>query len=476
MLEAIAEGFRPRCGDIDEWSLRLVERCDQAVTVRRDVLQPLHIRRSVGACVTVSAAGGVGYGSTADITPAGLQEAVSHARDWAVRNAQAGLVPASSYPWPQTSGEFVTLEAEPWDAQSLPAVIDHLVRLGPCLHSHADIVHWEAQLAHRRSRTVLVSSAGGRISQRVSYLSPGLLVVGSAGEVTQTRSFGADYVRQGGLEQLALIDFDGAAARLGEQVIQLLHAPECPAGVMDVLLMPSQMVLQIHESIGHPLELDRILGDERNYAGGSFVTREMFGHYQYGSQLLNVTFDPTVPNQLADYRFDDEGTAAKREYLIRDGILQRALGGAGSELRAGIPGVACARADDWNRPAIDRMANLNLEPGSSSFDDLLAGIERGILMDTNRSWSIDDLRNKFQFGCEYGRLIEDGRLGAVVRNPGYRGVSANFWRNLARVGNADLFQVMGLASCGKGEPNQIMQVGHASPPCVFKGVEVFGGG
>ncbi len=171
---------------------------------------------------------------------------------------------------------------------------------------------------------------------------------------------------------------------------------------MDVLLMPDQMILQIHESIGHPLELDRILGDERNFAGTSFVTPDMFGTYRYGSELLNITFDPTRAEELASYGWDDEGAPAEQVHLIRDGILERPLGGATSQLRAGLPGTSNARADNWNRPPIDRMANLNLEPGDASLADMIAGIERGVMMETNCSWSIDDSRNKFQFGCERG--------------------------------------------------------------------------
>jgi predicted Zn-dependent protease len=244
---------------------------------------------------------------------------------------------------------------------------------------------------------------------------------------------------------------------------------------MDVLLAPDQMILQIHESIGHPLELDRILGDERNFAGTSFVTQDMFGAYRYGSDLLNVTFDPTRAEELASYAFDDDGTPAERVHLIRAGILERPLGGAISQARAGMSGVANSRADNWNRPPIDRMANLNLEPGDATMDDMIAGIERGVLMETNSSWSIDDSRNKFQFGCERGTLIENGKLGAIVKNPNYRGISANFWRSLKRVGNADTLKVLGTPYCGKGEPSQVIRVGHASPACVFGDVDVFGG-
>jgi predicted Zn-dependent protease len=245
---------------------------------------------------------------------------------------------------------------------------------------------------------------------------------------------------------------------------------------MSVLLMPNQMMMQIHESIGHPLELDRILGDERNYAGTSFVTVDMCGSYQYGSELLNVTYDPDVPQELASYAFDDEGVPAQRTHIIRNGILKRLLGGAISQARAQLRGVANARASGWNRPPIDRMANLNLEPGAMSLDDLVASIEHGVLMDTNLSWSIDDSRNKFQFGCELGRVIKDGEIKGMVKNTNYRGISATFWRNLAAVGDGTTFEIWGTPNCGKGEPNQVIQVGHASPACVFHQVEVFGGG
>jgi predicted Zn-dependent protease len=235
------------------------------------------------------------------------------------------------------------------------------------------------------------------------------------------------------------------------------------------------MMLQIHESVGHPLELDRILGDERNYAGTSFVTREMFGQYRYGSPLLNVTFDPTIPEELASYAFDDDGEAAEKAWLIREGVLQRPLGGHISQLRAGMPGTANSRAGSWNRAPIDRMSNLNVEPGVSALADMVGSIERGVLMRTNTSWSIDDSRNKFQFGCEWGELIEDGEVKGVVKNPNYRGVSAEFWRNLKMVGDRNTFEVHGTLYCGKGEPNQVIHVGHASPACLFSDVEVFGG-
>jgi len=235
------------------------------------------------------------------------------------------------------------------------------------------------------------------------------------------------------------------------------------------------MVLQIHESIGHPLELDRILGDERNYAGTSFVTPDMFGTFRYGSDLLNISFDPDENGEATSYAFDDDGTRASKKYLIKDGVLVRPLGSATSQHRANLDGVANARACSWNRPTIDRMANLNLEPGKSKFDELVGQVERGLYVETNFSWSIDDSRNKFQFGCEWGQLIENGKLTKVVRNPNYRGISSAFWRSLKGVGDRSSYVVGGASQCGKGEPNQAVRVGHATPACLFAGVDVFGG-
>jgi predicted Zn-dependent protease len=277
------------------------------------------------------------------------------------------------------------------------------------------------------------------------------------------------------MEVMSRFEFDGAGVRIADEALQLLAAPNCPSGPRDVLLMPDQMMLQIHESIGHPLELDRILGDERNFAGSSFVKLDMFGKYQYGSELLNVTFDPSLPEEAASYAFDDDGEQAHKHYLIRAGMLERPLGGRLSQQRANMEGVANSRASSWNRAPIDRMANLNIEPGTSSLDEMIAGIEHGILMRTNTSWSIDDHRNKFQFGCELGQMIENGQLKGIVKQPNYRGISSTFWRSLSAVGNADTRAMFGTPVCGKGEPMQVVRVGHASPACVFRDVDVFGG-
>jgi predicted Zn-dependent protease len=460
----------------DFWSLRFVDERSEAYAVRKNVAMPLVASTDRGAMATAYADGGYGYAATADTSPAGLSAALERAAHWARATARTALFDSRSLPRPAPKGRY----RSPGFDERLPSRrewFDLLLAESAASGFDPRIVDWEAGIEVRTAVHRLVTSAGGDVVQEYRYMMPGLSVTVHDDGVTQTRSLNGyrGICQQGGVEVLARFGFEAAGRRVAEEALELLAAPNCPSGTMDVLLAPDQMILQIHESIGHPLELDRILGDERNFAGTSFVTPDMFGAYRYGSDLLNVTFDPTRPEELASYAYDDEGTRAEKVFLIRNGILERPLGGAISQSRANLPGVANARADNWNRPPIDRMANLNLEPGDASFDELVASIEHGVMMETNCSWSIDDSRNKFQFGCERARVVENGKLGHVVKNPNYRGISASFWRSLARVGNADTMQVLGTPYCGKGEPSQVIRVGHASPACVFTGVDVFGG-
>ena len=322
-----------------------------------------------------------------------------------------------------------------------------------------------------------VSSNGSDIIQEFLMLEFDLSATAVEGSNQQTRTFGGmrGTCRQVGMEFLDQMEILSQANKIGEQAIELLTAEETPTGEMDLVIASDQMMLQIHESIGHALEVDRILGDERNYAGWSFVKLEDFGSLQYGSEHMNVTFDPTVSSEFASYGFDDGGLKADREYLIKDGVLVRGLGGKESQTRSGVDGVANFRASSWNRAPIDRMANINLEPGDATFDEIISSVEKGVYVESNRSWSIDDYRNKFQFGCEYGKLIENGKLTKTVKNPNYRAISTPFWNSLKMVGNNDTIGIYGTPNCGKGEPNQVIRVGHASPVCLFSNVQVFGG-
>ncbi|MFC5475264.1 TldD/PmbA family protein [Paraherbaspirillum soli] len=478
MLDTIRARFKRLAPAVDFCSLRLVDETSEQIMVRQNVLQPFATRSDLGVMLTVIHRGGYGYAATSDLSESGLKQALQRAVAWAAASAGRSVVDYSSIALPRPAGSYASPSVGDRPDWSRKELIDLLMRESNACKIDGRIVDWYAALGTTSTTQLYLSADGADVLQQFHYVIPNLAVTANQGADTQTRSLGGQYngyCRQGGMEVLAAAGFDGSGQRVAEQALELLAAPNCPTGIMDLLLMPEQMMLQIHESIGHPVELDRILGDERNFAGTSFVTLDMFGHFQYGSELLNVTYDPTRAEQFASYQWDDDGSPAERSYIIRNGILERPLGGAISQARAGIRGVANSRACSWNRPPIDRMANLNIEPGNSSLDDLVKSVERGVLMDTNVSWSIDDSRNKFQFGCESARLIEDGELKGVLKNPNYRGISDSFWRSLKGVGDQSTFSVMGTPFCGKGEPSQVIRVGHASPACLFGNIEVFGG-
>ena len=471
-MNEIAKHFASLKSAASFWSLRYMEEKSERLAVRDDVAEPAYLSNDRGAMLTAMVEGGSGYAATSDLSQAGLQAALDRATQWARVTQHASVIaydpasmpnphgswrsPPSTIPLGSRREQYEMLAAECGAARIDDRIVDRYVSL--------NVINNEQ---------LYLTNTGAEIHQQFRYTIPNAYVAANRDSETQTRSLG--FAQQGGADILLRAGFLGCGKRLAEDALQLLLAANCPSGKMDLLLMPEQMMLQIHESIGHPLELDRILGDERNYAGTSFVTLDMFGQYQYGSPLLNVTYDPSHPHELASFAYDDEGSRAEKMFLIRHGVLERALGGQLSQRRADKSGVANSRASSWNRAPIDRMANLNIEPGDTPFDKMIASVERGILMTTNVSWSIDDSRNKFQFGCEWGQLIENGTLTRVVKNPNYRGISATFWRSLIMVGNRASFEVHGTQFCGKGEPNQAIHVGHAAPPCVFASVDVFGG-
>lgn len=476
MIDQIEETFRRVAPKAEFVSLRYVKETTEMLTVRQDILQPVASSADIGAMITVLDHGGLGYGATSDLSEAGLGRAAAQAGEWARRTTGRSVTDFSKIDMPAPGLEWSSRTTTPWSTVPLKQKIEWLRHESSRLKVDPRIVDWEASLWQTESETVYLTSAGSKGVQRFQFLIPMLRATANEGSETQTRTLGGrGYCRQGGLEILDQVGFHTAGPRIAAEAVELLSAPNCPSGKLDLVIDPDQMILQIHESIGHPLELDRILGDERNYAGTSFVTPDMFGTYRYGSDLLNIVYDPTRPEQLASFSFDDDGLAARKEYIIKQGILQRPLGGVVSQARAGLPGTANARASSWNRPPIDRMANLNLEPDVSTLEQMIGAVERGVYIKTNCSWSIDDSRNKFQFGCEWGRMIENGRLTNVVKKPNYRGISATFWRSLKMVGNQDTFDVLGTPNCGKGEPNQVIRVGHASPACLFSAVDVFGG-
>lgn len=434
--------------------------------------------RTQGVMVEVLAQGQFGYAATNRLDQEGIQAAAQQAQQQAIAAAPWAIHPFTAAMRPQAVGQYSSPQQQPSAVISVSDLVGLLTQVCETLKVSDKVVQTSAMAQTVETEQRFVSSNGSDVYQKFFFVETDYAATAQDGSVTQKRTDNGQLARcyQAGVEVFEPSAVLSRARQIGEQSVELLTAQECPTTTTTLMLAPDQMMLQIHESIGHPLELDRILGDERNYAGSSFVKLSDFGTLVYGSSLMNVTFDPTVPGEFAGYAFDDAGMPAEREYLIKEGLLLRGLGSLESQTRSQVPGVANARATSWNRPPIDRMANLNLEPGTSSFDEMIREIESGVYMESNRSWSIDDYRNKFQFGCEYAKLIENGKLTKTLRNPNYRGVTNRFWRSLAKVGDRSTLALYGTPYCGKGEPNQAIRVGHASPMCVFTAIEVFGGG
>jgi len=321
MLDSIATRFAQVSPAVDFWSLRLVKEESENICVRQGILQPVHNAASIGGLITVVDGNGSGYAATSDLSISGLKSAVEHAQRLAQAAAKNCVFSASKLVKPMQSGCYTTPVESAWETLPLVEKINLLQEACSALKIDERIVDWQSYLGYQKSEVLFITSDGIRIEQSFHTIAPGLEAVANEGAKTQIRTGGGwGTARQGGLEQLSKLNFPHDAQRIAQQALALLQAPSCPTDKMDVLLMPSQMMLQIHESIGHPLELDRILGDERNYAGTSFVTMDMFGSYQYGSDLLNISFDPSLNEELASYAFDDDGSKAEKVPVIQNGI------------------------------------------------------------------------------------------------------------------------------------------------------------
>ena len=461
---------------VDYCSFRFVNKYTNILSVTRNVLEPIEIIEDEGLMVTVIHDGGFGYGATSDLTREGILKATEEAKKWA--DFSKGHLIHQPIP-PDNSidnGKYFTREKDSWAKESNKDKVDYLMEINKTLKSKSAISNWGASFRYNKVETLFTDTNGSKFRQNISYILPQLVACAEYKKQIQTRTYGGHaHARQIGYDFLKDSDLINRASVIANDAIELSMAENCPDKKCNVIIAPDQMILQIHESIGHPLELDRILGDERNYAGSSFVNLDMFGDYQYGSEKLNISFNPNQESELATYNFDDDGTEAIKKFLIKNGKLVRPIGSFYSAQRADQDFVACSRATSWNRPPIDRMGNINMEPGDSTFAQMVSSVEDGILLETNNSWSIDDYRNKFQFGCEKGTIIKNGELKGIVKNPNYRGITKEFWHNLDMVGDESSFSILGTANCGKGEPNQTIFVGHATPSCLFKDIDVFGG-
>ncbi|HWB34485.1 MAG TPA: TldD/PmbA family protein, partial [Rugosimonospora sp.] len=317
-----------------------------------------------------------------------------------------------------------------------------------------------------------VSSEGHRIDQHIRESGAGLSATVIGEGETQRRSYPSYRGQYGtrGWELVREIDLAAHAERVAEEARALLSAPQCPAGETTVIIGGEQMALQIHESVGHAIELDRILGWEAAYAGTSWLDLAKLGSLRYGSDLMNIVIDPGIPGALGSFGYDDEGTPAGRRYAVRDGQWVGVLAGRDSAAVAGLDYAGSVRSDGWARLPMVRMTNVGFEPGPHTLEEMIAATPDGILMDFNRSWSIDDKRLNFQFGCEIGYEIKDGKLGRMLRNPTYTGIGPRFWQSMDMLSSEIVS--WGTPNCGKGQPGQTGHTGHPAAPARFTGVRV----
>ena len=453
---------------------RVVIGRSQSIEALNETIESLDQGETGGVGVRALIGSSWGFFATAELTGADARRAGEQAA--AIARASAS-VPGDPMPLadvPVRDDTFETAHAEDPFAVSLAAKGDLLVDVTGTMRSVPGIALARAFLTAWDTRKWFVSSQGHRLAQHLVECGGGMDATAVGEAETQRRSYPQAFgqFETGGYEVVRRWDLPGHAGRIAEEAVALLSAPECPAGETDLILESSQLALQIHESVGHAIELDRILGWEAAFAGTSFLELPRLGELVYGSPLMNITADATLPGALGSFGYDDEGTPAQRVDIVREGVWVGVLSGRDSAAVAGLPPGGMVRADGYSRLPMVRMTNVGLIPGESSLDEIIAATDDGILMATNRSWSIDDKRLNFQFGCEAAWEVRNGRRGRMLRNPTYTGITSQFWGSLDMLAGGDEWIAWGVPNCGKGQPMQSAHTGHPAAPARFRGVRV----
>ncbi|MBV8354673.1 MAG: TldD/PmbA family protein [Candidatus Eremiobacteraeota bacterium] len=445
---------------------RIDIRNGDAIAVRDD--------RSLGYGVRALVDGTWGFASSDDLSSAGLDVAAARAVEIAKASAAVGVERIGAAPTDAHAGTFVTeCEKDPDDV-ALEERVEMLVGAEYALHVDPRIRTGRARLDVWRTKKEFFSTIGSRIEQDIRQIGSSIHVLAVGGGDAQDRGWPGDrglYLTGGWevVERAGLVD---NAVRIAEEAIALLEAPQAPSGTTDIVLGGSQVSLQIHESCGHAAELDRVLGWEANFSGTSFLDPNELGSLRYGSPLVTIVIDNTLPNGFATCGYDDEGSPSGVSDIVRDGILAGFEMSRDTARRIGRETNACVRAQSWEHVPMIRMCNLNLLPGTHSFEQLIGEVDEGIYMESNRSWSIDDKRLNFQFGCQIGWEIKRGKLGRVVKNPTYAGVTPQFWGSCDAIGDAASWVPWGTPNCGKGEPLQVGRTTQAAAPARFRNVRV----
>jgi TldD protein len=464
--------------------VRLVEYQEQTLRVKNGVVEALTETTDHGLGVRVICQGAWGFASNATLSREQVEETAALAVEIARASALARKEAVHIGPPVTSTGIYRTpVEIDPF---SVPADEKAALLLDADrgMRRVNGVKVTRGSMVSLREKKTFVNTEGAFTEQEIVEMGAGIMALAvDDGEVQQRsypNSFGRDQ-RTLGWEYIEAIDLPGNAERVASEAAALLSADPCPSGVTTLILGPTQLALQIHESCGHPTELDRVFGTEAAYAGTSFLTPDKLGSFRYGSPVVNLTADATLPGGLGTFGWDDEGVPAQRVELVKEGLfvgyltsretvaqLAKLKGWDTDDSRSG----GAMRASGWNRIPLVRMTNVSIEPGEWTPDDLIADTDEGIYMETNRSWSIDDKRLNFQFGTEIGHEIKDGKLGRMLKNCTYTGMTPQFWRSCDAVCDRDRWQIWGTPNCGKGQPSQIAHTGHGAAPARFRKVQV----
>ena len=453
---------------------RVVITRTETIGVRNGEVEAIDRSETAGVGVRALIGSSWGFFASADLTDAAAGAA--GARAAAVARASA-LVPGAPLELADVGVVEATYETPHEEAPlqvPLSEKVDLLVGVTGSIIGVEGVTLATATLGFWDTDKWFVSSQGHRIHQHLVESGGGFDATAVGERETQRRSFPQSFgqYETGGFEVIRKWDFAGNAPRIAEEAAALLRAPECPEGEKQLILEGSQLALQIHESVGHAIELDRILGWEAAFAGTSHLELPRLGAHRYGSELMQVTADATLPGALGTFGFDDEGTPAQRVPIVEDGVWVGVLSGRDSAALAGLAPGGMVRADGFDRLPMVRMTNVGLLPGASSLEEMIADTKDGIYMATNRSWSIDDRRLNFQFGTEIGWEVKNGRLGRMLKNPTYTGITPLFWAQLDRLAGESEWVHWGTPNCGKGQPMQVAHTGHSASPGRFAAVRV----
>ncbi len=447
-------------------------RRSQAVGTKNGRVETLNDSETEGIGVRVLVGGAWGFACDRRVTTDGARDAALRACAFA--RAAAGPHSRRLAPIEAVTGTHRTpVERDPFEVP-LAEKIDACLRADAALAGQGILVR-QAMVRAQREHKLLLSSEGTEVEQELIECGAGIDCAAARDGVFQTRSYPSAHVGsscQSGWEYVEGLNLEREAPRVAEQAAALTRADECPSAVTTVVLDGDQVALQVHESVGHPTELDRVYGTEASYAGTSFLKPEDLGSLRYGSEHMNITADPTTRGGLGSFGYDDEGVPAERTPVVEAGRLTGFLTSRETAARIGTGKGGSMRADGWNRMPLVRMTNLHLEPGEGTLDELLADVDDGVFMETNRSWSIDDKRLNFQFGTQIAWEIKDGKLGRMLRDATYTGITPVFWGSLDAVAGRESWQLYGLTNCGKGQPGQSAHVSHGAAPARFRNVQV----